>query len=76
MSTVPGTRSGTTWARIPTPQEVPVSTTDQQSGQAGAMPTIVLVHGAFADASSWNGVVGRLQQQAAPSSPRRTRCAA
>ena len=26
-------------------------------------PTIVLVHGAFADASSWNGVVERLQQQ-------------
>jgi pimeloyl-ACP methyl ester carboxylesterase len=26
-------------------------------------PTIVLVHGAFADASSWNGVIGRLQQQ-------------
>src|SRR5262252_10823965 len=27
------------------------------------MPTIVLVHGAFADASSWNGVIPRLQQQ-------------
>ena len=26
-------------------------------------PTIVLVHGAFADASSWNGVVERLQQR-------------
>src|SRR2546425_11545095 len=25
-------------------------------------PTIVLVHGAFADASSWNGVVERLLQ--------------
>lgn len=25
-------------------------------------PTIVLVHGAFADASSWNGVASRLQQ--------------
>jgi hypothetical protein len=23
-------------------------------------PTIVLVHGAFADASSWNGVIERL----------------
>jgi hypothetical protein len=29
-------------------------------------PTIVLVHGAFADASSWNGVIERLQQQGAP----------
>ena len=36
---------------------------DQQSGQAGTKPTIVLVHGAFADASSWNGVIERLQQQ-------------
>ena len=26
-------------------------------------PTIVLVHGAYADASSWNGVIERLQQQ-------------
>jgi pimeloyl-ACP methyl ester carboxylesterase len=26
-------------------------------------PTIVLVHGAFADASSWNGVIERLQQE-------------
>jgi pimeloyl-ACP methyl ester carboxylesterase len=30
-------------------------------------PTIVLVHGAFADASSWNGVIERLQQQKLPS---------
>jgi len=38
-------------------------------------PTIVLVHGAFADASSWNGVIGRLQQQGytviAPANPLR-----
>jgi pimeloyl-ACP methyl ester carboxylesterase len=38
-------------------------------------PTIVLVHGAFADASSWNGVVERLQQQGytviAPANPLR-----
>ena len=26
-----------------------------------AQPTVVLVHGAFADASSWNGVIERLQ---------------
>ena len=31
--------------------------------QTGVKPTIVLVHGAFADASSWNGVIERLQQQ-------------
>ncbi len=44
-------------------------------GQTGVKPTIVLVHGAFADASSWNGVIGRLQQQGytviAPANPLR-----
>jgi pimeloyl-ACP methyl ester carboxylesterase len=29
-------------------------------------PTVVLVHGAFADASSWNGVIARLQSKGAP----------
>ncbi|MFE7357000.1 alpha/beta fold hydrolase [Streptomyces sp. NPDC057543] len=29
---------------------------------AGAKPTVVLVHGAFADASGWNGVVERLKR--------------
>jgi dienelactone hydrolase len=41
--------------------------------KAGARPTIVLVHGAFADASGWNGVTARLQQKgytvAAPPNP-------
>jgi pimeloyl-ACP methyl ester carboxylesterase len=39
-------------------------------------PTIVLVHGAFADASSWNGVVGILQHDGyrviAPANPLRS----
>jgi len=35
----------------------------QPSPPSGPQPTVVLVHGAFADASSWNGVIGRLQQQ-------------
>src|SRR5215475_14718057 len=38
-------------------------------------PTIVLVHGAFADGSSWNGVIPRLQQEGytvvAPANPLR-----
>jgi pimeloyl-ACP methyl ester carboxylesterase len=38
-------------------------------------PTVVLVHGAFADASSWNGVIERLQagglRVAAPANPLR-----
>jgi pimeloyl-ACP methyl ester carboxylesterase len=32
----------------------------------GAKPTIVLVHGAFADASSWSGVVARLEKDGYP----------
>jgi pimeloyl-ACP methyl ester carboxylesterase len=43
--------------------------------QSGDQPTIVLVHGAYADASSWNGVIERLQQQGytviAPANPLR-----
>jgi pimeloyl-ACP methyl ester carboxylesterase len=45
------------------------------SEHTGVTPTIVLVHGAFADASSWNGVIERLQQQGytviAPANPLR-----
>ena len=52
-----------------------MNSTDQQSQQTGVKPTIVLVHGAFADASSWNGVIERLQQQGytviAPANPLR-----
>ena len=33
---------------------------------ASAKPTIVLVHGAFADASSWNGEITRLQRAGYP----------
>jgi pimeloyl-ACP methyl ester carboxylesterase len=47
----------------------------QPSAQTGQQPTVVLVHGAFADASSWNGVIERLQQQGctvvAPANPLR-----
>jgi pimeloyl-ACP methyl ester carboxylesterase len=43
--------------------------------QVGSRPTVVLVHGAFADASSWNGVIERLQaegvQVTAPANPLR-----
>ena len=45
------------------------------STPTGVKPTIVLVHGAFADASSWNGVIKRLQQEGytviAPANPLR-----
>ena len=39
-----------------------MNATVERSGQADVKPTIVLVHGAFADASSWNGVIERLQR--------------
>jgi pimeloyl-ACP methyl ester carboxylesterase len=42
---------------------------------AAGSPTVILVHGAFADASSWNGVIERLQakgiQVKAPANPLR-----
>ena len=41
--------------------------------QDGSRPTVVLVHGAFADGSSWNNVIERLQaegvQVTAPANP-------
>src|SRR3954452_9676235 len=52
-----------------------VSATAQTGYRSGAEPTIVLVHGAFADASSWNGVLERLQADGytvvAPANPLR-----
>ena len=52
-----------------------MNATDQRPEHTGVRPTIVLVHGAFADASSWNGVIVRLQRQGytvvAPANPLR-----
>ncbi len=52
-----------------------VSTAAGSDRHSAAEPTIVLVHGAFADASSWNGVVERLQDRGhtvvAPANPLR-----
>jgi pimeloyl-ACP methyl ester carboxylesterase len=45
------------------------------NSQDGSWPTVVLVHGAFADGSSWNGVIERLQAEGvrvtAPANPLR-----
>ena len=38
----------------------------RESAQARPKPTVVLVHGAFADASSWSPVVSRLQRAGYP----------
>jgi pimeloyl-ACP methyl ester carboxylesterase len=52
-----------------------VTATAEPTRRTDARPTIVLVHGAFADASSWNGVIERLQRQGysvvAPANPLR-----
>jgi pimeloyl-ACP methyl ester carboxylesterase len=46
-----------------------------ETTNAGGSPTVVLVHGAFADASSWTGLGKRLQakgvQATAPANPLR-----
>ena len=42
-------------------KEGTMSTNPQDQSQ----PTVVLVHGAFADASSWNEVIKRLQAEGA-----------
>jgi pimeloyl-ACP methyl ester carboxylesterase len=42
------------------------ATTHAAAGAAAAKPTVVLVHGAFADASGWAGVIGRLQRLGYP----------
>ena len=39
-------------------------------------PTIVLVHGAFAESASWDRVIDPLVGRATASSPRPIRCAA
>ena len=40
--------------------------TPGSSPVAGSTPTVVLVHGAFADASGWSGVISLLQAQGIP----------
>ncbi|MGQ5666225.1 alpha/beta fold hydrolase [Streptomyces sp. ECR2.10] len=54
---------------------VPTAPAVAQSGTGGGAPTIVLVHGAFADGSSWNGVIERLERRGytvmAPANPLR-----
>ena len=46
---------------IPLSQTASAHTTNRAAVSAGPKPTIVLEHGAWADTSSWNGVIKRLQ---------------
>lgn len=52
------------------------SSSSARPSSTGPRPTVVLVHGAFADASSWDGVIGRLQADGytviAPANPLRS----
>jgi pimeloyl-ACP methyl ester carboxylesterase len=52
-----------------------VTATAESSQRTDAKPTVVLVHGAFADGSSWNRVIERLQHEGcsvvAPANPLR-----
>ncbi|MFI0508099.1 alpha/beta fold hydrolase [Streptomyces sp. WSLK1-5] len=42
------------------------TTTAASSGPSAPRPTVVLVHGAFADSSSWGAVISRLQRRGHP----------
>src|SRR3954468_4651886 len=44
------------------PSSSPAATAPQAPPSNGVKPTIVLVHGAWADASSWNGEVDALEK--------------
>jgi pimeloyl-ACP methyl ester carboxylesterase len=46
---------------IPVSQIASAGTAVRSAAGSGPKPSIVLVHGAWADSSSWNGVVSRLQ---------------
>ena len=46
---------------IPVSQVASAHTGGPASAGSGPKPTIVLEHGAWADSSSWNGVIQRLQ---------------
>ena len=51
------------------------SHTHDAKANSDTKPTVVLVHGSWADSSGWAGVITRLHDAAIPSSRRRTRCA-
>ncbi|SEN16770.1 alpha/beta fold hydrolase [Actinacidiphila rubida] len=42
------------------------ATTSDQTAEGGAKPTVVLVHGAFAESASWDGVIALLQERGYP----------
>lgn len=57
-----GTESGRPKGRPVNERKFPMSNTRPDPSDA-ATPTVVLVHGAFAESASWNGVVADLQRR-------------
>src|SRR5262245_23987837 len=51
---------------VTTQEESPMTAATPGATPAGASLTVVLVHGAFADSSGWNGVIERLQAAGVP----------
>ncbi|MCL3819056.1 alpha/beta fold hydrolase [Aeromicrobium wangtongii] len=60
------TANASTTASSDTPTTRVVDATAKQAKHAGKKPTIVLVHGAFADGSGWNGTIERLRKDKYP----------
>lgn len=60
------TANGSTTALSDTPQTRVVDAMAKQAEHAGQKPTVVLVHGAFADGSGWNGTIERLRKDHYP----------
>ena len=58
---IPALAMATAALIIPLSQTASADSTPRAAASSGPKPTIVLEHGAWADTSSWNGVIERLQ---------------
>jgi pimeloyl-ACP methyl ester carboxylesterase len=58
---IPALAMATAALIIPLSQTASADSTPRAAASSGPKPTIVLEHGAWADTSSWNGVIKRLQ---------------
>ena len=67
--------SGAAGASAANPAKTAATAVAAAADKSGTKPTVVLVHGAFADASGWSGVITRLQARGytvyAPANPLR-----
>lgn len=76
IASAPGTSSAAAAARKVQPMATPRATPGAQATPGTGAPTIVLVHGAWADGASWSGVIGGLSGDGltvvAPANPLRS----